>query len=59
MDDFSNPHGAGTFTPDAAAMGRWRGGLRPVTDRYIADLAAKGFANARATYDKLMATLRR
>ena len=39
--------------PDAAAMAKWRAALQPVTDRYLADLAAKGFPNARAAYDKL------
>lgn len=38
--------------PDAATMGSWREGLRPVTDRYLADLAAHSFPNARAAYDK-------
>jgi TRAP-type C4-dicarboxylate transport system substrate-binding protein len=57
--DGANAPGHEVVTPDAAAMGRWREGLRPVTDRYIADLAAQGFANARAAYDKLTATLRR
>jgi hypothetical protein len=45
------------IVPDAAAMEHWRSGLRPVTDRYIADLAAHQFPNARAAYDKLTATL--
>jgi TRAP-type C4-dicarboxylate transport system substrate-binding protein len=47
------------IVPDAATMKGWRDGLKPVTDRYLADLAAQGFPNARAAYDKLVATLRR
>ena len=41
------------IVPDAAAMAKWREALQPVTDRYLADLAAKGFPNARAAYAKL------
>jgi TRAP-type C4-dicarboxylate transport system substrate-binding protein len=43
--------------PDAAAMGRWREALKPVTDQYLDDLG-KTFPGARAAYDKLVATLR-
>ena len=45
--------------PDAATMATWREGLKPVTDRYLEDLAAKGFSGARAAYDKLAGTLRK
>jgi TRAP-type C4-dicarboxylate transport system substrate-binding protein len=47
------------IVPDAATMAAWREGLRPVTERYLADLAAHGFPNARAAYDKLTGALRR
>ena len=45
------------IVPDAATMAQWREGLRPVTDRYLAELASQGFANARAAYDKLAGAL--
>ena len=51
-------HGA-EIVPDAATMEQWRAGLEPVTDRYIADLTAHGFPNARIAYDKVAAALRR
>ncbi len=44
--------------PDVATMAQWREGLRPVTDRYLDDLA-KLFPGARAAYDKLAAALKR
>jgi len=53
----ANAPGHEVIVPDAAAMELWRSGLQPVTDRYIADLAAHQFPNARAAYDKLTATL--
>lgn len=46
------------IVPDAATMAAWREGLRPVTERYLTDLAAHGFPNARATYEKLARALR-
>jgi TRAP-type C4-dicarboxylate transport system substrate-binding protein len=57
--DGANAPGHEVIVPDAATMQQWREGLRPVTDRYIAELAANGFPNARAAYDRLMATLGR
>jgi TRAP-type C4-dicarboxylate transport system substrate-binding protein len=45
--------------PDAKLMEEWRTALQPVTDRYLDELVARGFPNARAAYDKLAATLRR
>jgi len=45
------------IVPDAARMGRWREALKPVTDRYLDELARK-FPGARSAYDKLAATLR-
>jgi TRAP-type C4-dicarboxylate transport system substrate-binding protein len=47
------------IVPDAATMAAWREGLRPVTERYLADLAAHGYSNARAVYERLADTLRR
>jgi len=47
------------IVPDAATMAAWREGLRPVTERYLTDLAAHGFPNARAAHDKLVTSLRR
>ena len=46
------------IVPDAATMAQWREALRPVTDRYLADLGARGFPNAQAAYDKLVVMLR-
>ena len=34
-------------------MAQWKAELKPVTERYLADLSAQ-FANARDTYDKLV-----
>ena len=42
------------IVPDAATMAQWREGLRPVAERYLADLAPR-FPNARAVYDQLQA----
>jgi TRAP-type C4-dicarboxylate transport system substrate-binding protein len=47
------------IVPDAATLAAWREGLRPVTERCLADLAAHGFSNARAAYDRLAGALRR
>jgi TRAP-type C4-dicarboxylate transport system substrate-binding protein len=47
------------IVPDPDTMAAWREGLRPVTERYLADLATHGFPNARAAYDKLGAMLRK
>jgi TRAP-type C4-dicarboxylate transport system substrate-binding protein len=47
------------IVPDAATVAAWREGLRPVTDRYLAKLAAHGFIDARAAYDKLADALQR
>jgi len=55
----ANAPGHEVIVPDAATMERWRDGLKPVTDRYLAGLPALGFPNARAAYDKLVATLGR
>jgi TRAP-type C4-dicarboxylate transport system substrate-binding protein len=46
------------IVPDAATLAAWREGLRPVTERCLADLAAHGFPNARAAYHKLTGALR-
>jgi TRAP-type C4-dicarboxylate transport system substrate-binding protein len=53
----ANAPGHEIIVPDAATMAAWREGLRPVTERYLTDLAAHGFPNARAAYDKLVRTL--
>jgi hypothetical protein len=55
----ANAPGHEVIVPDAATMELWRVGLKPVTERYIADLAAHGFPSARTTYDKLTAALGR
>jgi TRAP-type C4-dicarboxylate transport system substrate-binding protein len=47
------------IVPDAATMAAWCAGLRPVTERYLADLAARGYPNARGVYEKLADALRR
>lgn len=47
------------IVPDAATMAKWREALQPVTDRYLADLAARGFPNAKTSYDKMVEMLRR
>jgi TRAP-type C4-dicarboxylate transport system substrate-binding protein len=47
------------IVPDTATLAAWSEGLRPVTERYLADLAARGFPNARAAYERLADTLRR
>jgi TRAP-type C4-dicarboxylate transport system substrate-binding protein len=57
--DGATAPGHEVIVPDAATMEQWREGLRPITDRYIADLAAHGFPSARVAYDKLTAALRR
>src|SRR5499427_1469667 len=54
----ANAPGHEIIVPDAATMSAWREGLRPVTERYLADLTAQGFPNARAAYEKLSGALR-
>jgi TRAP-type C4-dicarboxylate transport system substrate-binding protein len=46
------------IVPDERIMAQWRDALRPVTDRYLDELA-RSFPNARAAYDKLVAALQR
>jgi TRAP-type C4-dicarboxylate transport system substrate-binding protein len=46
------------IVPDGGTMARWREELRPVTDRYLDDLA-RTFPNARAAYEKMLMMLRR
>jgi hypothetical protein len=55
----ANAPGHEIIVPNAATMAAWREGLRPVTERYLADLGAHGFPNARAAYDKLTGALQR
>jgi len=47
------------IVPDDATMAGWREGLRPVTDRYLDELTAKGFAGAREIYARLVSMLGR
>lgn len=47
------------IVPDAATMAQWRETLKPVTDRHLEGLSSRGFPNARAAYDKLVAMLKR
>jgi TRAP-type C4-dicarboxylate transport system substrate-binding protein len=49
----ANAPGHEIIVPDAATLAAWREGLRPVTERYLADLSAHGFPNARAAHEKL------
>jgi hypothetical protein len=44
--------------PDGRAMAQWRDELRPVTDRYLDELA-RSFPNARTAYDELLVALQR
>jgi hypothetical protein len=45
------------IVPDSATMAAWREGLKPVTDRYLEELA-KTVPNAREAYTKLLELLR-
>lgn len=45
------------FTPDPAGLAEWKAVLRPVTDRYLLDLAVHGFPDAHAVYDRVVASL--
>ena len=47
------------IVPDAATMTQWRDSLKPVSDRYVDDLAKSAFPRARAAYDRLIDGLRR
>jgi TRAP-type C4-dicarboxylate transport system substrate-binding protein len=55
----ANGPGHEIIVPDAATMAAWHEGLRPVTERYLADLSAHGFPNAREAYEKLVGTRER
>ena len=44
--------------PDREAMAAWREALDPVTERYLDELAAGGFDEAHAAYERLAETLR-
>jgi TRAP-type C4-dicarboxylate transport system substrate-binding protein len=54
--DGANAPGHEVVVPDAATLAAWREGLKPVTDKYLADLSTR-FPNARAAYDKLVAQI--
>jgi TRAP-type C4-dicarboxylate transport system substrate-binding protein len=45
------------IVPSATQMQEWRDGLKPVSERYLDDLAKRGFPNARAAYDKMLRLL--
>src|SRR5262245_15233455 len=47
------------IVPDAATMTQWRDGLKPVSDRYVEDLAKGAFPSARAAHERLIDLLRR
>jgi TRAP-type C4-dicarboxylate transport system substrate-binding protein len=51
--DRANAPGHEVVVPDPTTMAQWKAELKPVTERYLATLSAR-FANARATYDKLI-----
>jgi len=57
--DGAKGSGHEVIVPDAAIMAKWREALQPVTDRYLTDLAGRGFPNAEAAYDKMVEMLRR
>jgi TRAP-type C4-dicarboxylate transport system substrate-binding protein len=57
--DGANAPGHEVIVPDAATMAQWRAGLKPVADQYLDNLASKGFAKARTTYDAFTAKLQR
>jgi len=42
------------LVPDAALLAQWQSALRPFADRYLDTLAAGGFADARAAYQRLV-----
>jgi len=50
----ANAAGHEVVTPDAATMAAWREGLRQVSDKYIADLAAGKFPGAREAHRRLL-----
>lgn len=45
------------LVPDAAALAQWRTALQPATDRYLDELAAAGFTDARAVHAGLRAAM--
>ena len=50
----ANAPGHEVIVPDAATTAKWKAGLTPVTDRYLAEMASD-FPAARSVYDKLVA----
>lgn len=40
--------------PDAALLQRWKASLQPVSNAYVSQLEAKGFADARQVYEQLL-----
>ncbi|HEY0418979.1 MAG TPA: TRAP transporter substrate-binding protein [Acetobacteraceae bacterium] len=51
----ANAPGHEVIMPDAATLALWRAALRPVTERYLAGLAAGGFTEAPAVHARLLA----
>jgi TRAP-type C4-dicarboxylate transport system substrate-binding protein len=47
------------IVPDPATMAQWRDGLKPVSERYVEDLAKGAYPRARAAYERLVDLLRR
>jgi len=50
----ANAPGHEIVVPNAGTMAAWREGLRPVSEKYVADLAAGKFPAARETYRRLL-----
>ena len=48
--------GQTVITPSPEVLAGWKSGLKPATDQYVATLAAGGFTDAPAVYDRLAAT---
>jgi TRAP-type C4-dicarboxylate transport system substrate-binding protein len=51
--DGANAPGHEVVVPDPATMAQWKAALKPVTERYLAELSVR-FANAHAIHDKLI-----
>lgn len=54
MLEASRAPGHEIVEPDPETVKAWREGLQPVTDNYLADLAKRGFPDARAAYEKVV-----
>jgi hypothetical protein len=51
--DGANAPGHEVVVPAAATMAQWKAALKPVTERYLAELSVR-VASARATHEKLI-----